>query len=206
MPNPLKRMIRRLRYGEDVVVVSGLPRSGTSMMMRMLEAGGLPVLSDGQRGADEDNPRGYFELERVKGLEEDSDRSWIRDGRGRAIKIISHLLEHLPDENFYRVLLMQRDLAEVIASQNKMLERRGEPNPVDDARTDELYRRHLRQIRVLLAAKPNFDVLEVEYTKTLADPAAGAARAAAFLGGRLDPQKMAGAVERDLYRNRGDAR
>jgi hypothetical protein len=198
-------MLRRLRYGEDVVVVSGLPRSGTSMMMRMLEAGGLGMISDGQRTADEDNPRGYFELEQVKHLAEETDRAWTREARGRAVKVISHLLEHLPAQNFYRVLFMQRDLGEVIASQNKMLERRGEENPVDDARTRELYERHLRQMRGLLASRPNFEVLEVSYKDTLEDPAGSAARAAAFLGCTLDAEKMAEAVDRALYRNRGSA-
>ncbi len=195
-------MVRRLRYGEDVVVVSGLPRSGTSMMMRMLEAGGLPILSDGVRHADTDNPHGYFELEPVKNLERDPDRAWVRKARGRAIKVISHLLEHLPEQHFYRVLFMQRDLAEVIASQNTMLERRGEPNPVNDARTDELYQQHLGQIRALLRMKPNFEVLEVDYAATLEDPEAAAARVAAFVDRGLDCVKMAEAVDRSLYRNR----
>ena len=195
-------MVRRLRYGEDVVVVSGLPRSGTSMMMRMLEAGGLPILSDGARHADTDNPHGYFELEPVKNLERDPDRTWVRKARGRAIKVISHLLEHLPEQHFYRVLFMQRDLAEVIASQNTMLERRGEPNPVNDARTDELYQQHLGQIRALLRMKPNFEVLEVDYAATLEDPEVAAARVAAFVDRGLDSIKMAEAVDRSLYRNR----
>ena len=190
-------MVRRLRYGEEVVVVSGLPRSGTSMMMRMLEAGGLPILSDGARHADTDNPHGYFELE--------PDRTWGRKARGRAIKVISHLLEHLPEQHFYRVLFMQRDLGEVIASQNTMLERRGEPNPVNDARTGELYQHHLGQIRALLRMKPNFEVLEVDYAATLEDPEAAAARVAAFVGRGLDTAKMAETVDPSLYRNR-DAR
>ncbi len=195
-------MVRRLRYGEDVVVVSGLPRSGTSMMMRMLEAGGLPVLSDGVRQANTDNPHGYFEFEPVKNMERDPDRAWVRKARGRAIKVISHLLEHLPEGHFYRVLFMQRDLGEVIASQNIMLERRGEPNPVNDARTNELYQQHLGQIRVLLRMKPNFEVLEVDYVATLEDPEAAAARVAAFVDRGLDGVKMAEAVDRSLYRNR----
>ena len=133
MAGLLTRWLRRWRYGEDVIVVSGVPRSGTSMMMRMLDAAGVPVLVDGVRQADEDNPRGYFELERVTHLEQDDDKSWVRDARGKALKVISQLLQELPPENFYRVIFLQRDLDEVLASQNRMLERRGEPNPLDDA-------------------------------------------------------------------------
>ena len=186
-------------------MVSGLPRSGTSMMMRMLEAGGLPILADGVRQADTDNPHGYYELEPVKNLERDPDRAWVREARGRAIKVISHLLEHLPEAHFYRVLFMRRNLGEVIASQNTMLERRGEPNPVDDVKTDELYQRHLEKIRALLRMKPNIEVLEVDYAATLEDPEAAAARVAAFVGRGLDTAKMAQAVDPSLYRNR-DAR
>ncbi|MDP6673752.1 MAG: hypothetical protein QGH93_02705, partial [Gammaproteobacteria bacterium] len=100
----VKDLIRRVRYGEPVYVVSGLPRSGTSMLMNMLAAGGLPVLSDAQREADDDNPRGYFEHERIKNLESETDKSWLRESRGKAIKVISHLLRELPNDNYYFVI------------------------------------------------------------------------------------------------------
>lgn len=112
---------QRLRYGEPVVIVSGLPRSGTSMLMAMLEAGGLPLLTDEQRQADPDNPRGYFEMESVKSLGEQQDKTWVRNARGKGLKVISYLLKELPDDNAYRVLFARRDLAEVIRSQNVML-------------------------------------------------------------------------------------
>ena len=102
--------LRRLRRGAPVVVVSGLPRSGTSMLMNMLAAGGLELLSDGARAADEDNPHGYFELERVMALADEPDPSWLHAARGKGVKIISHLLKHLPRENDYRVILVERDL------------------------------------------------------------------------------------------------
>ena len=116
-------LFQRLRYGEPVVVVSGLPRSGTSMLMAMLEAGGLPLLTDAKRHADPDNPRGYFEMESVKSLGEQQDKAWVRNARGKGLKVISYLLKELPDDNAYRVLFARRDLAEVIRSQNVMLER-----------------------------------------------------------------------------------
>ena len=202
MPNPLARWLRRWRYGDEIIVVSGLPRSGTSMMMKMLEAGGLPIMTDGVREADLDNPRGYYELERVKNLEKDLDKSWVAEGRGQVMKVISHLLKELPDDCFYRVIFMRRDLAEVVASQNKMLERRGEENPIEDARVTELYRKHIIHSKVMMRERSNFALLEIEYANALADPARFAARVNDFLGGRLDPERMSEAIDPTLYRNR----
>ena len=202
MPNPLARWLRRWRYGDEIIVVSGLPRSGTSMMMKMLEAGGLPIMTDGVREADLDNPRGYYELERVKNLEKDLDKSWVAEGRGQVVKVISHLLKELPDDCFYRVIFMRRDLAEVVASQNKMLERRGEENPIEDTRVTELYRKHIIHSKVMMRERSNFALLEIEYANALADPARFAALVNDFLGGRLDPGRMSEAIDPTLYRNR----
>src|SRR5262245_957925 len=131
------------------------------MMMRMLEAGGVRVRSDARRAPDADNPHGYYELERVKDLAQERDKSWLRDVRGEALKVISHLLPALPDGNFYRVILMQRDLGEVLASQNRMLAHRNEPNPVSDDRAREHFERHLASVRRLLATRSNFAGLEI---------------------------------------------
>ena len=202
MQNPFSRWLRRLRYGPEVVIVSGLPRSGTSMMMKMLEAGGVPIMTDGVRAADEDNPRGYFEVERVKDLEKEADKRWIRDARGKALKVISFLLKELPEDCAYRVVFMRRDLSEVVASQNKMLDRRGEENQIRDEKAIELYRKHLISTRVFTGMSPRFEVLEVAYRDALADPERLARRVNAFLGGRLSVEQMAKAVDPDLYRNR----
>jgi predicted AlkP superfamily phosphohydrolase/phosphomutase len=202
MFDSMMRAIRRWRYGEAIVIISGLPRSGTSMLMRMIAAGGLTILTDHLRAADDDNPKGYFEYERVKKLEEEADKSWVQLARGKGLKVISHLLKALPDDNYYRVILCERDLYEVIASQNTMLQRRGEPNPITDTKAIELYRKHLLNVKVLLKSKPNFDMLEVGYCDALNDPRACAERINEFLGGRLDPEKMANAVDPRLYRNR----
>src|SRR5262247_2722612 len=110
MAGLLQDFLRRRRYGEPIVVVSGLPRSGTSMMMKMLESGGLPILSDGERKPDVDNPNGYYEVERIKRLEHETDKSWLRDARGKVVKVISFLVKDLPDDNFYQVLFLRRDL------------------------------------------------------------------------------------------------
>ncbi len=135
----LRRLYRRLRYGEPIVVVSGLPRSGTSMIMKMLEAGGLPVLTDGLRAADEDNPKGYYEVERVKGLAEETDKGWLAEARGKGIKVISYLLKSLPPQFNYRVVFIRREIEEVLASQRKMLARRGETEETPPERMRALF-------------------------------------------------------------------
>ncbi len=195
-------LFQRLRYGEPVVVVSGLPRSGTSMLMAMLEAGGLPLLTDEQRHADPDNPRGYFEMESVKSLGEQQDKTWVRNARGKGLKVISYLLKELPDDNAYRVLFARRDLAEVIRSQNVMLERQQQPNPVDDAKALDLFRKHLVNVQLLVRSKRNFQLLEVAHRDALAEPRRTAAAINGFLGGHLDVERMAAVVDRELYRNR----
>ena len=205
--SPLRALhdgLRRLRRGRPVVVVSGLPRSGTSMLMNMLAAGGLELLSDGARAADEDNPRGYFELERVMELAEDRDRSWLRAARGKGVKIISHLLKHLPRENDYRVILVERALPEVIASQNRMLSNRGEQNPVDDLATADLYAKHLLAVRGWLSLQANCRRLNIQYRAAVDEPRKVAAELAEFVGAGLDATRMAAAVDAALYRNRAD--
>jgi len=202
MTNPISSFLRRRRYGEEVIVVSGLPRSGTSMMMKMLDATGLPIMTDHQRAADQDNPKGYFEYARVKDLAEETDKSWVRDARGKVLKVISHLLEALPDDNFYRVILMRRDFDEIIASQNKMLVRRAEENPIEDAAAKEAYIRHLVDVRFMVRKRPNFEMVEVHFTQALQAPQTFVAEVSAFLGGSLDTDAMITVVDPDLYRNR----
>jgi hypothetical protein len=197
-------LLRNFRYGEAIVVVSGLPRSGTSMLMKMLVAGGVPVITDEVRASDEDNPGGYFEHERVKDLENEQDKSWLRAARGKSIKIISHLLQSLPDDNYYRVILMRRDLDEILASQNLMLERREEDNPIEDQKAKDLYSKHLITTKVHARRKPNFELLEMHYRRVLDDPVTAAREISDYLGGRLDVQAMAEVVNPDLYRNRRD--
>jgi hypothetical protein len=200
--NPIAMALRKLRLGEPVVIVSGLPRSGTSMIMKMLQAGGLEALSDRERRADVDNPEGYFEYERVKGLATNPDRTWIRLARGKSLKVISHLLQELPDGHFYRVIFAQRDLQEIVASQNIMLERRGQAPQVSDADALELYGRHLLRTLMHVRDKPNMELLTLQYREIVKDPRGCSDRINRFLGGRLDPAAMADAVDPALYRNR----
>ncbi len=184
-----------------VTVVSGLPRSGTSMLMRMLEAGGMEVLSDGQRRADEDNPRGYYELERVKKLP--GDTAWLGEAPGRAVKVISALLEHLPAGYDYRVVFLRRRMDEVLASQRAMLLRRGvAPDKVGDERMGALFERHVETVAERLRARDDTRVLWLHYHEVVADPAAAAAALAEVLDLRVDAATMAGVVEAALYRQR----
>ena len=195
--------LRRRRHGDPVIVVSGLPRSGTSMMMRMLEAGGIAPFTDGERRADVDNPEGYYELERVKDLEKDPDRGWVRDARGRALKVISFLLRHLPDDNAYRVIYMRRHLDEVLQSQDKMLDRLGNPAPGGSLEAmKEAYRNDIVAARLFARKQPNMEMIEVHYRETIERPEATARAVNEFLGGGLDERAMAAAVKAELYRNR----
>ncbi|MEZ4735628.1 MAG: sulfotransferase [Caldilineaceae bacterium] len=192
-----------------ITIVSGLPRSGTSMMMRMLEAGGLPPLTDHQRTADPDNPQGYYEFERVKQLDR-GDTVWLANAQGHAVKVISALLRHLPATYEYKVIFIERHMAEVLASQRKMLTRRaaqaeGETEtaePVDDAQMAQLFTQHLQETRHWLAQQANFRVLYIHYSDLLSEPEAQATQVNQFLGGHLDVAKMATVIDPALYRNR----
>ncbi|MCB0204244.1 MAG: sulfotransferase domain-containing protein [Anaerolineae bacterium] len=200
----IKLLSRLSRNSNDdaVVVVSGLPRSGTSMMMKSLEAGGLLPVTDELREADEDNPKGYYELERVKQMDK-GDTSWVADAQGKVVKVISALLEHLPPGYEYKVIFMRRNMEEILASQKKMLERRGEPTDrVSDEDLTRLFSKHLQKVDTWMRAQSNFSVLYVDYNEMLASPEPFAHQVNQFLGGRLDEQKMATVVDPNLYRNR----
>ena len=199
----IRRRLGGRAGGAPIVVVSGLPRSGTSMLMRMLSAGGLDLVVDGIRTADDDNPNGYFELERVKDLDKPGDASWLAEARGKGVKVISALLPHLPADYDYKVLFLRRRLPEVLASQRRMLERRGESlDAVSDDDMTAHFTAHLRRLEAQLAARPHCDVLYVEHRRAVSEPSAVAAEVGAFVGRDLDVAAMAGAVDASLYRNR----
>ncbi len=185
-----------------ITIVSGLPRSGTSMMMKMLTAGGMPAYTDNIRTADEDNPKGYYELERVKKLP-DGDIDWLPEAKGKAVKVISALLEHLPPEYNYRVLFMQRKMEEVLASQKQMLIRSGKPtDTVSDEQLADMYAKHLVKVNAWLTDQANFSVLDLDYNKMLDDPSKYADYVNNFLGCTLDVEAMVGVVDNRLYRQR----
>lgn len=190
---------------EQIVIVSGLPRSGTSVMMQMLVAGGVPALTDGARVADTDNPRGYYEFERAKKIK--TDQGWLSEARGKVVKMVHVLLLDLPRDvagQEYAVVFMRRNLDEVVKSQGVMLERSGKKG--GNIAPEQLKTVYLQQIdRVLkdMAGRKNVRLMEVDYRDVVGDPAATARRVAEFVGGGMDVGAMAGAVDGGLYRNRG---
>lgn len=183
----------------DVVIVSGLPRSGTSLMMQLLHAGGIPALTDHLRTADTDNPRGYYEFERVKKVKDDA--AWLPDARGKVVKMVSQLLLDLPPTEQYRVAFMERDLNEVLDSQEKMLRRLGRTAAPRDEMT-RAFTLHLNRVHRWLAERPNFAVLRVSYADVVANPSGTVVRLNEFLGGRLNVAAACAAVDPSLYRNR----
>jgi hypothetical protein len=187
--------------GPDIIVVSGLPRSGTSLMMQMLDSGGVEVVTDNVRAADTDNPRGYHELEKVKRIKQDA--SWLPLTRGKAFKMVSQLLYDLPPSENYRIVFMDRDLDEVLRSQEKMLQRRGRPAAPHEP-MKAAYVLHLERLHHWLRQQPNMTVLRVSYNDLVAHPRAQVERVSHFLGGTVDIDDMLRAVDPTLYRNRKD--
>ena len=190
-----------MKREDFITVVSGLPRSGTSLMMSMLDKGGIPPIQDGVRTADEDNPKGYYEFERVKKIA--TDKAWLPDCRGKAVKMISRLLIELPPGFNYKVLWMRRNIEEIIASQKKMLVRRGK---YDDSVSDEDVRRmllrHVEKTLIWVKEHDYIDMVFVHYNTLVADPAEQIALINEHLGGTLDVAAMKAAIDPSLYRNR----
>lgn len=188
---------------EAIVVVSGLPRSGTSMVMQMLSAVGIKPLTDGERAADENNPKGYFELEKVKQLK--SSNNWLEEAKGKSIKVVSPLLPYLPQGLPYRVIVIERDIDEIVASQHHMLKKMGEESA---DLSDE-------KLKVYLAGQLNgsknrlhiHDVpwLGISHSETIEHPEQIAEKIAEFLGGGLDAKAMSQVVDASLHRQRGQS-
>lgn len=186
-----------------ITVVSGLPRSGTSLAMQMLHAGGIPALTDEQRTPDADNPRGYFEFERVKQIK--TDRRWLDDAQGKAVKIIHMLVTSLPPDREYRVLMMRRDVAEVVRSQAAMLARSGRPGGgLSAEKLAQVYTSQMSAVTRWLDEYPCFRVLDVGYADLIREPREMSEKMSAFLGGGLAIEAMVRAVDPALYRQRAD--
>jgi len=184
----------------EVILVSGLPRSGTSLMMQVLVAGGLTPLVDNQRPPDKDNPAGYFEYQPVKDLP--NDNSWIKKTKGKVLKIVSPLLCYLPDNLNYKVIFMERDLGEILVSQEKMMARKGTNHKISNKEIKKQFAKHLAEIKLLFKKKPNFEVLYISYFKTVNNPQKTIEQLNKFLKYDLDVEKMVNSVKPDLYRNR----
>jgi hypothetical protein len=171
---------------DAIIVVSGLPRSGTSMMMKML--------------ADEDNPKGYYELEKVKQL--DKDNSWVSDCKGKVIKVISMLLKPLPSDQHYKIIFMRRKMQEILDSQKQMLIRRNQPNPVPDEKMAEMFNKHLKDVEAFIEKQANMECLYISYNDVLENPAANVEKINDFLGGALTTSAMLEVVDTALHRQR----
>ncbi len=184
-----------------ITVVSGLPRSGTSLMMNMLVAGGMDALTDNIRKADEDNTQGYYELEIVKKIE--NDISFLEEAVGKAIKIISALLKYLPKKYKYKIIFLKRELDEVLASQNLMLIRRGEPTDrISNERMKEIYLKHLQCVEKWLSKQLNINVIYKDYKDLIIEPEENIRQINRFLGVSLDVDKLISIIDQSLYRQR----
>lgn len=195
------RSTKANKVKQPIVVVSGLPRSGTSMMMKMLAEAGLSVLTDELRRPDSDNPNGYFEFETVKQMSA-GNVTWLTDAGGKVIKVISALLEYLPSTYSYKIIFLERDLQEILASQRKMLVNRNEESTVDDAEIAVQLQKHLSVVKPWLARQPNMEVLYVNYNALIANPAPFCEKIVGFLGLPLDAARMLTVPNKMLYRNR----
>lgn len=183
-----------------ITIVSGLPRSGTSLMMQMLVAGGMPPLTDGERAADTDNPRGYLEWERIKQLPHDP--GCIAEAEDKVVKVISRLLLSLPAGHEYRVIFMQRPMPEVLASQDQMLLRRGNYKQSDSALIAGAFEKHLKEVDAWLEGKAYVQCCRVAYHDLLTEPLQTSSSVSEFLGVRLELEAMVAQVDHSLYRNR----
>lgn len=183
------------------VVVSGLPRSGTSVMMQILEAAGIEILTDRIRVSDDDNLKGYYEVEAVKKLYE--DQSCLKDAPGKAVKVIAELLKYLPTDQKYKIIFMNRNLNEVLASQKQMLIRKGKPTGgISDERLAELYRKHLSQVKTWLEKQQGISSLYVNHNELMINPTKVIAEINQFLGGTFDEERMLSVIDKKLYRQR----
>lgn len=197
----MKFLARKPVQKKPIIVVSGLPRSGTSMMMKMLEQGGLELVTDELRTADEDNPEGYYEFEAVKQLSA-GQAAWLSGAQGKVVKVVSALLEYLPPEFTYKIIFMEREIGEILASQKKMLERRREVSKQGDVEMENQFRRHLAVVKPWLARQPNMEVIYVSYNEMMQNAVPSCNKVAGLIEVPLDVDRMGRVPSGDLYRNR----
>lgn len=199
-PETQKTQPNRLDGQQFITIVSGLPRSGTSLMMRMLNVGGIPALCDEHRTPDADNPNGYYEFESVKSIKDYGD--WIDRAIGHSVKMVYNLLEHLPKDREYRVVFMRRQIDEIIQSQRAMLLRNGIKTEIPDEEIKELFERVLRQFYSWLPSQTHLKLINVSYNELLSRPASTIVQINRHLGYCLDTEAMAQVIDHNLYRNR----
>ena len=196
-----KKVLEQKRNHDFIVIVSGLPRSGTSMMMRMLEAGGMKVVTDNVRKPNQDNPKGYYEFEKVKKINDDI--TWLDGCRGKAVKMVSELLYSLPPDKKYKVIFMRRSMVEILASQKAMLERLGRKGAdMTGEELSDIFEKHLEKIDKWLLAQGNIDVLYVNYNEVVANPRKNVNELNRFFKNKLKVDQMCQVVDSSLYRQR----
>ncbi len=184
-----------------ITIVSGLPRSGTSMMMQILESGGMKVVTDNIRKANEDNPHGYYEYERVKEIKEDT--GWLKETRGKVFKMVSQLLYDLPSDENYKVIFMKRKMNEILVSQSKMLERMGSSKDgTSDVKMGEFFNKHLSKIKNWIEGRKYIDVLYIDYNDLLTNPDEHIKTLNRFLNNKLNEEKSAKVIDKSLHRNK----
>jgi hypothetical protein len=183
---------------EEIIIVTGLPRSGTSLMMQVLNNAGLTILHDGKREKDESNPEGYFELEAVKGIV--ADNSFLKDAPGKVVKVVCPLPIYLDTRYSYRVVFMRRDLEEILRSQEKMLNK-NQVSEREKYRT--IYEFHLKKTYRFLQEN-GIPFIDIKYIELVADPVPSVEKLIAFLDRDLDKEMMLSAVKPELYRNRNE--
>lgn len=201
MKSIFRNILMTKNKAEPIFIVSGLPRCGTSMMMQMLEAGGIQVITDHIRQADEDNPRGYYEFEKVKKIKEDS--SWLDGCHGKVFKMVSALLYYLPNSKQYKIVFMKRKMDEMLASQNTMLRRQGQNDPVvSDEEIAKKLEKHLLKVETWLAKQRNFKVIYINYNSVIENALKNVKNVALLLNLPMDIDKMVKVVESSLYRQK----
>ncbi len=192
--------------GKTFIVVSGLPRSGTSLMMQMFQAAGIDPMTDHVRAADDDNPEGYLEWEAIKQIKNHPEL--MDQAEGKVTKVISMLIPYLPTRHEYKIVFMVRPIDEIAASQQKMIQRLGSKGAdVDLPTIEKNLTRHRDEILGLIRRRPNMTMRVVRYKKLIEDPQSVVDRLVDFFGDGvlLHPERMASVVRPELYRNRTKA-
>ena len=185
-----------------IIVVSGLPRSSTAMMMKMLKEGGIQILSDDVKKPDDNNPQGYFEYDLVSKLPE-GKTDWLEEAEGKVVKVISYFLHHLPPKHEYRVLFMERNFSEILKSQKKtIIEEKQKIHKKEDKMMEDYYKTHIKQTKEWLSLQPNFSVIYLSYNELVKNPNQDLSKLSNFLEHELNLDKMSKAIDQNLYRQR----
>lgn len=202
MKTKVFQLLGKKYHPQFITIVSGIPRSGTSLMMSMLAAGGLEVLTDNLRTADDDNLNGYYEFEEVKKLIQ-GEHDWVVRANGRVVKVISTLLPYLPAGYPYRIIFMLREMKEILASQRRMLINRGEsPDKISDDQMAEVFEKNGQQVERWFASQANATRIDISYNQLMENPQPVIANVNKFLGSGLDEKKMLGVINPSFYRQR----